>query len=156
MQSPFVSGHYAGEPTPACPREADPHAGRRPPAPWIAGLFGILSDPTRLKILSILMRGERDVTTLCRSLAVAQPTVSHHLALLRAGGVLTSRRDGKRIIYRLNAAAASADGDMLLLSNAGCQVHIQCPAGDECCAVSPVAGVHAPATYAAAPGTGGV
>lgn len=99
----------------------------------LAGLFGVLADGTRLKILSLLSRGERDVSSLCRELSVAQPTVSHHLALLRASGILTTRRDGKWILYRLNPPAASSDGSEVVLEAEGCHVRLVCitaPAGD--------------------------
>ncbi|MCK4873368.1 MAG: winged helix-turn-helix transcriptional regulator [Phycisphaerales bacterium] len=65
-------------------------------------VFRLLSDPTRLRILRILSDGERHVTSLCQLLSLPQPTVSHHLGLLRGAGVATGRRAGKQVYYRLN------------------------------------------------------
>jgi DNA-binding transcriptional ArsR family regulator len=65
-------------------------------------VFRLLSDPTRLRILSILRAGERHVSSLCDILQLPQPTVSHHLSLLRMAGVASGRRAGKQVYYRLN------------------------------------------------------
>ena len=65
-------------------------------------VFKLLSDETRLRILLYLMReGELHVTALCEKLGQSQPAVSHHLALLRHGGVITPRRAGKNNFYSL-------------------------------------------------------
>ena len=64
--------------------------------------FSQLSDPTRLGILQLLVRGPKNVTALCESLKLKQPTTSHHLALLRMGGFVKARRNGKQVIYSLN------------------------------------------------------
>jgi DNA-binding transcriptional ArsR family regulator len=60
-----------------------------------------LSDPTRLQIILMLAAGERHVGSLCGDLSQSQPAVSHHLALLRHGGVIVPRRDGKNNFYSL-------------------------------------------------------
>lgn len=65
-------------------------------------LFRLLSDKTRLNILLLLAAGERNVTWLCNELRLPQPTVSHHLGLLRLHNVLANRRVGKQIFYQLN------------------------------------------------------
>jgi len=59
------------------------------------------SDPTRLRILDMLADGERHVGSLCEELNQTQPAVSHHLALLRHGGLISPRRNGKQNIYSL-------------------------------------------------------
>ena len=65
-------------------------------------IFKLLADETRLKILLSLAReGELHVSALCERLGQSQPAVSHHLALLRAAGLLESRRDGKHNFYAL-------------------------------------------------------
>ena len=43
--------------------------------------FGLLSDPTRLGILSQLAKGPKNVTALCKTLGLKQPTVTYHLGL---------------------------------------------------------------------------
>ena len=73
----------------------------------VARFLRTLSDPTRLRLLGILQDGEQNVTALRRTLALPQPTVSHHLALLRSAGLVANRRDGKQVFYSLNRQIAS-------------------------------------------------
>jgi ArsR family transcriptional regulator, zinc-responsive transcriptional repressor len=68
----------------------------------LTGLFRLLSDRTRLNILFSLSQGEKNVTTLCQELNLPQPTVSHHLGLLRMSNVISNRRNGKQVFYSLN------------------------------------------------------
>lgn len=68
----------------------------------LTSLFKLLSDKTRLNILMILSGGERNVTSLCQELQLPQPTVSHHLGLLRMNNIIGNRRDGKQVFYALN------------------------------------------------------
>src|SRR5690242_10448214 len=65
------------------------------------GSFALLADPTRLRVLWALRDGaEHDVTTLS-GLAGASPTAtSQRLAKLRLGGLVATRRDGRRVLYR--------------------------------------------------------
>ena len=65
-------------------------------------LFRLLSDRTRLDILMILSDGERNVGSLCDALSLPQPTVSHHLGLLRMQNLIVNRRNGKQVYYGLN------------------------------------------------------
>lgn len=60
-----------------------------------------VSDPTRLQVILILSDGERHVGALCDQLGQSQPAVSHHLALLRHGGIIAPRRQGKNNFYSL-------------------------------------------------------
>jgi DNA-binding transcriptional ArsR family regulator len=64
-----------------------------------AANFAMLSDPNRLGILSILSKGPSTVTQLCKSLGLKQPTMSHHLGLLRMGRLVVGTRKGMSIIY---------------------------------------------------------
>lgn len=88
------------------------HAAGREPAEWRAALgdpieaFWLLADPTRLAILVHLVRGPLNVTALVDALGLKQPTVSHHLGLLRRGGLVRATRAGKTVVYQ-------ADGDRL-------------------------------------------
>src|SRR5437867_6240510 len=68
----------------------------------LANLFRLLSDRTRLNLLMLLADGERNVTKLCELLKLPQPTVSHHLGLLRMSSVIGNRRNGKQVFYSLN------------------------------------------------------
>src|SRR3954452_469226 len=66
-----------------------------------AALLKHLSDPTRLHIILMLSEGEQHVGALCQTLGQSQPAVSHHLTLLRVGGVIAARRVGKNNFYSL-------------------------------------------------------
>lgn len=60
-----------------------------------------VSDPTRLQVVLLLADGEKHVGALSEELAQSQPAVSHHLALLRHGGIIAPRRQGKNVFYGL-------------------------------------------------------
>jgi DNA-binding transcriptional ArsR family regulator len=60
-----------------------------------------VSDATRLLVILMLSEGERHVGALCDQLGQSQPAVSHHLALLRHGGIIAPRRQGKNNFYAL-------------------------------------------------------
>jgi ArsR family transcriptional regulator len=65
-------------------------------------LFKLLSDETRLRILSELTHEpELHVRALCDLLQQSQPAVSHHLGLLRDAGLIERRREGKHNFYHL-------------------------------------------------------
>jgi DNA-binding transcriptional ArsR family regulator len=68
----------------------------------LVSLFRLLSDKTRLNILLLLAKGERNVTSLCEELSLPQPTVSHHLGLLRMSNLISNRRNGKQVFYGMN------------------------------------------------------
>jgi DNA-binding transcriptional ArsR family regulator len=59
----------------------------------------MLADPTRLRLLWLLCGGEHDVTGLVATVGAARPAVSQHLAKLRMTGLVSTRRDGRRVLY---------------------------------------------------------
>ena len=63
--------------------------------------FRALADQTRLRIIGLLRAGEICVCDIHGSLGLPQPTVSRHLAYLRRTGLVSSRRDGLWVHYRL-------------------------------------------------------
>ena len=65
--------------------------------------FDVLAEPTRRRILDLLLQGERPVGELVAELGVAQPNVSKHLRALSAAGLVRVRPDGQRRIYALRA-----------------------------------------------------
>jgi len=79
----------------------------------LTSLFRLLSDKTRLNILLLLAQGERNVSTLCRELGLPQPTVSHHLGLLRMNNIIGNRREGKQVFYGLDGRVEINDDDSL-------------------------------------------
>jgi DNA-binding transcriptional ArsR family regulator len=64
-----------------------------------ADIFKALAHPTRLKILQLLQNGERCVCEIVPQIGLEQPNVSRHLAILRKEGILSSRKDGLKVIY---------------------------------------------------------
>ncbi len=91
----------------------------------LSRLFGLLGEPTRVRILLLLCKGEHNVTRLCELLKLPQPTVSHHLGLLRRGGLLTSRRDGKSIHYGLDGKHEFSEGcELTIRSTSGVRIRI--------------------------------
>src|ERR1044072_974048 len=80
-----------------------------------AEFFRVLANPTRIRLLEQLVPGERTVNDLHGTLELDQPIVSQHLAVLRARGVVTVRRDGTQAFYAL---ASPLIADVLRLSRA--------------------------------------
>ena len=68
-----------------------------------AELFGLLATPVRLKIISAVCQGERNVSELLEQIDTTQPNMSQHLATLYRAGVLGRRRDGTQIYYKLQS-----------------------------------------------------
>jgi ArsR family transcriptional regulator len=78
-----------------------------------------LSDPTRLRIVSLLERDELSVNELQEITRLGQSRISTHLGLLLDSGLLVSRRDGKRTFYRLNPEALGVSRDLTQLAVRG-------------------------------------
>ena len=71
----------------------------------VTSVFKLLGDPTRARLLyALLEAGELCVCDLAAATASAETTISQALRLLRASGVVTGRRDGRNIYYRLSDA----------------------------------------------------
>jgi len=67
-----------------------------------AAISRALADAKRLCVLECLSRGERSVSDLSREASCHVPNMSQHLAVLRAAGLVTSRREGNTVLYRLS------------------------------------------------------
>jgi DNA-binding transcriptional ArsR family regulator len=70
----------------------------------MASTFEVLAEPRRREILDLLRERERLVGDLVDRLALAQPTVSKHLKVLRSAGLVEVRQDAQRRWYRLRPA----------------------------------------------------
>lgn len=66
---------------------------------YIANIFGLLSDETRIRILMLLQRKELCVCQIMGVLGISQPLISRNLSLLSSAGFLDERREGKMIFY---------------------------------------------------------
>lgn len=64
------------------------------------------TEPTRVRVIRALRRGELCVCELCDALSVVQSTLSTHLQYLRQTGLVETRQDGKWVYYRLSKAFA--------------------------------------------------
>lgn len=62
-------------------------------------IFKALADKTRQDILELLGEQEMNVTDICSEFEISQPTISHHLHILRNCDLIESRKDGKNIYY---------------------------------------------------------
>ena len=94
----------------------------------LVALVRLLSDKTRLNILMLLAKGERNVSSLCDQLRLPQPTVSHHLGLLRMSNLITNRRDGKQVFYELDGRVSVNETRNLQVSVDKFKVNIGFPA----------------------------
>jgi ArsR family transcriptional regulator len=62
-------------------------------------IFKALADKTRQDILEMLAEHERNVTDICTEFNTSQPTISHHLQILKNSRLVDSRKEGKNIYY---------------------------------------------------------
>ena len=65
-----------------------------------ADLFKLMSDPTRIRLFWLLCHCEECVLNLSVMMNMSSPALSHHLKLLKACGLIVSRREGKEVYYR--------------------------------------------------------
>lgn len=75
--------------------------------------FEVVAEPTRRRILDLLLAGERPVGDLVAELAMSQPAVSRHLRVLRDAGLVHTRIDAQRRLYRLEPAPLAAVDEWL-------------------------------------------
>jgi len=68
----------------------------------LADLFSALSDPTRLRIISVLLEKEMNVGDIASQLAMTESAVSHQLRGLRQMHLVRSRKDGRQVFYALD------------------------------------------------------
>jgi DNA-binding transcriptional ArsR family regulator len=66
-----------------------------------SAVFAALADDSRRAIFESLTRGEAAVKDLTARFDISQPAISQHLALLKEAGLVTSRRDGRLVFYRV-------------------------------------------------------
>lgn len=66
-----------------------------------ADLFKALAHPTRIEILQLLRDGERCVCEIAPALGMEQSNISRHLGVMKKEGLLSSRKEGLKMIYRV-------------------------------------------------------
>ena len=82
----------------------------------LAQVFKALGDPVRLRLVSLIgarQGGEVCVCDLTSAFALTQPTISHHLKVLREAGLIDSKRRGTWVYYRLVPAALERMAELL-------------------------------------------
>src|SRR3989441_10750271 len=88
----------------------------------ISNAFRALADPTRRQILQELKRGELSAGEITACFTISGPSISRHLSILKNADLISERREGERIFYRLEPEQiAPIFGDFL---SVGCPTHI--------------------------------
>lgn len=67
----------------------------------LASYFSVLSEPTRLKIMHAICQEEKSVTQILKEVGATQTNISHHLGLMYQSGVVTRRKEGNVVLYRV-------------------------------------------------------
>jgi ArsR family transcriptional regulator len=87
-----------------------------PAAAGLAQIFRALGDPVRLRLVSLIgahQGGEVCVCDLTSAFSLTQPTISHHLKVLREAGIIDCERRGTWVYYRLIPATLERMGALL-------------------------------------------
>ncbi len=71
-------------------------------AAQLAELFGALSDTSRVRIISVLLGGERNVSAIAQAIGISESAVSHHLRSLRQLRLVRARKEGRQVFYCLD------------------------------------------------------
>ena len=61
-----------------------------------------LADETRQRILEMLLEEEMSVSDIVEAFSMSQPSISHHLSVLKQFGLVTGRKEGKHVFYAIN------------------------------------------------------
>jgi ArsR family transcriptional regulator len=80
----------------------------------LTDFFKALSDPTRRKILQLLREHDLTPTEILEGLSVTQPTLSHHLDILKRANLVTAERQGQFIRYSLNMSVLDRTIDYIM------------------------------------------
>jgi len=75
--------------------------------------FNAVAEPRRRDILNYLALQERSVSEIVDAMEMEQPSVSKHLKVLREVGLVEARREGRQMLYRVNAMAIRVDSGQL-------------------------------------------
>lgn len=67
----------------------------------VAAYFSVMSEPTRLKIMHAICQEEKPVNVIVETVGASQTNISRHLGLMHRAGVVTRRKDGNQVFYRI-------------------------------------------------------
>lgn len=85
-----------------------------------ADIFKAFCDENRIRILQLLLEGERCACKLLDALDITQPTLSHHMKILVDSGIVIGRKEGKWMHYSISdEGIKSAQSYLLFLLNRG-------------------------------------
>mgnify|MGYP002639923491 FL=1 len=65
--------------------------------------FKAISDPNRVKMMEVLKDKELNVSQICEHFDMQQPSVSHHLSILKNANIVSAAKRGKEVYYRLDS-----------------------------------------------------
>jgi len=105
-----MSNQQFGADDGCCPTAVTTEAVSADAAAGLARMFKALGDPVRLRLLSLVAAhegGEACVCDISGSFDLSQPTISHHLKVLREAGLLESQRRGTWVYHRVAPAAVA-------------------------------------------------
>jgi ArsR family transcriptional regulator, arsenate/arsenite/antimonite-responsive transcriptional repressor len=77
-------------------------------------LFKALADPTRRQILQLLKKGDLTPSDLLQKIKISQPTLSHHLDILKRANLIDGVREGQFIRYTLNMSVFQMSVDYMM------------------------------------------
>ncbi len=100
-----------------------------------ARILGVLADETRLRIIRALLPRRLCVAEIAAAVALAMPRVSHHLAILRAAGIVETERAGRKVIYFLSPDLRRGKSSVFDLGC--CRIQLMPLAGEAVCAAKP-------------------
>lgn len=95
-----------------------------------AEVFKALGHPARVRMLRALVEGEKCVCDLVEVAGLGWSTVSRHLSIMRAAGVLSDEKRGKQVIYRLELPCAGRFLGCLEYPERYPEMHAACACGD--------------------------
>ena len=100
-----------------------------PQAAKLSVMFKALGDPVRLRLLSLIAShpgGEACVCEISATFDLSQPTISHHLKLLRSAGLLTCERRGTWVYYRVIPSALQQLSSVLKVDERPKETSLEC------------------------------
>ena len=78
-----------------------------------ANVFKALSDENRLKVLELLLDGEKCVSEILEKMSIGQSTLSHHIKLMCVSGIIKSKKAGTATYYSINPDGAKSAIELL-------------------------------------------
>ncbi len=70
----------------------------------LAEIFGAMSDPSRVRMLTLMLGGEQNVSALAAAVGISESAASHHLRNLRLMRLVRTRKEGRAVFYALDDA----------------------------------------------------